>query len=308
VTEAVHLEVILSGPCELDFAWYGAIRAELLRAWVGSARRVLDVGCGRGEALLTLAQQIGRGVGIDIDAGELAQAEPARIEQKITNVRFRQANALALPFPARTFDVVLLLGDVLAYPSVYGRHARVVAELRRVLKQGGIVVHESMNWEWEYRSYPLTGASLTRSTGPCFHFHRTERTPSGLETVRDYEVVPGTPFHRWILEQDWPMSPQGLNTSLEVKEVAPIPENWLQFRGVSRYKHYCPDELKRLYVGARFGRVEAFAYGATYDIVVKAGLLERVRPLQSQLAAAEAELASALRLGSGPWLYLVARK
>jgi hypothetical protein len=37
-------------------------------------------------------------------------------------------------------------------------------------------------------------------------------------------------------------------------------------------------------------------------------LLEQVAPFQSELAAAEAELAFTMRLGSGPWLFLVAEK
>lgn len=308
MTESVNLQVIPTEPTDLDFAWYGEIRAELVGNSVGSARRVLDVGCGPGQVLVTLAKQVGGGVGVDIDEGELAHAECARKKRKITNVRFQQANALALPFPECTFDVALLLGDVLTYPSVFGRHGHVVAELRRLLKEGGIAVHGSMNWEWEYKSYPPVGVSFTRTAGTHFCFHRTKRTSSGSETVRDYDVVPGTPLYQWVLAQDWPVSPQGFDTHLDVKEEGPIAKKWLKFRGVSRYKHYCPKELRRLYIRAGFRQTEVFAYGQTYDVAAKAGLLQQINPFQSQLAKAEAELASALRLGSGPWLYLVARK
>jgi hypothetical protein len=129
-----------------------------------------------------------------------------------------------------------------------------------------------------------------------------------LETSRDYEVVPATPLHQWILEQEWPVSPQGWNTRLEVKEDAPIPEEWLKIRGVSRTRHYSLRDLERLYKQAGFRRAEAVPYGQTYDIVVKAGLLDQIGASQSALAAAESELAFTLRLGSGPWLFLVAEK
>jgi SAM-dependent methyltransferase len=308
LAEAVNLRVIPTEPHELDFAWYEEIRAQLVRNAVGSARRVLDVGCGRGQILLTLAGQIGHGVGIDIDAGELAQAEYSRKEQKITNVGYQQANALALPFPDCVFDVILLLGDVLTYPSVYGRHPRVVAELRRVLETGGISVHGSMNWEWEYNAYPPVNVSFTRTASTSFCFHRGKRTCSGSETVRDYDVVPDSPLYRWLVAQDWPVSPQGFDTSLDVKEEEPIATKWLNFRGISRYKHYRPEELKRLYTTAGFRQTDVFAYGQIYDVVAKAGLLHQIAALQSQLAKAEAELASTLGLGCGPWLFLVARK
>jgi SAM-dependent methyltransferase len=306
--ELLNLRVRPAQPCEIDFAWYQDIRAGLLQRTVGQADRVLDVGCGRGNVLLMLSKQIGEGVGIDISKDDVTCAERTRKTRNITHVTFRRADATALPFPAGSFDVVLFLGDVLTYPNLYGKHKVVIAELRRALKKGGIAVHESMNWAWEYRSYPSPGVSFTRSDTDGFIFHRTRRTASGSETTRDYEVRPGTPLYRWLLEQKWPMSSQGWNTSLDVEEETPIPKEWLKFRGVGRYKHYRSEDLKRLYRTAGFRHPNVFAYGQTYDIAAKAGLLQHIGPFQSELAAAEAELAFTLRLGSGPWLFLVAEK
>jgi hypothetical protein len=73
--------------------------------------------------------------------------------------------------------------------------------------------------------------SFTRTAGTHFSFHRTQRTRSGSETVRDYDVVPGTPLYQWVLAQNWPVSPQGFDTSLGVKEKGPIAKKWLKFRG-----------------------------------------------------------------------------
>ena len=138
--------------------------------------------------------------------------------------------------------------------------------------------------------------------------HRVGRDVSGLETSQDYQVLPGTPLHAWILEQQWPVSPQGADTHLEVIERAPIPNEWLKSCSVSQYKHYRAEDLVRLYEKAGFHHVEVFAYGQTYDIAAKAGLLDRVAPFQSELATAEAAVAFTLRLGSGPWLFLIAEK
>jgi ubiquinone/menaquinone biosynthesis C-methylase UbiE len=309
MNEALNLSVVPPSPCGIDFAWYEEIRDGLLRRTVGQAERVLDVGCGPGNVLLMLAEQIGEGIGIDISEEFLEQAGRARQEQGVTNVAFRHADATALPFPDGDFDVVLLLGDVLSYldPS---KHEVVVAELRRVLREGGIVVHESMNWTWEYRwPYPPSNIAFTRSGADSFTLQRIRRTASGLETSRDYAVLPATPLHRWILAQEWPVceSP-GANTWLEAQENAPIPKEWLRFVGVSRHKHYRPRDLERLYKRAEFRRAEAIAYGQTYDLAQKAGLLEQIDPFRSALAAAEAEVAFTLRLGSGPWLFMIADK
>ena len=75
---------------------------------------------------------------------------------------------------------------------------------------------------------------------------------------------------------------------------------------MNRYKHYRPRDLELLYERAGFRRAEAIAYGQTYDLVNKAGLLEQLGAFRSALAAAEAEVAFSLRLGSGPWLFLIA--
>ena len=98
MTESVNLQVNPTVPTDLDFAWYEEIRTVLVGNTVGSARRVLDVGCGPGRVLLALAAQIGNGVGVDIDRGQLALAESARNKRQITNVSFQNANALSTRF------------------------------------------------------------------------------------------------------------------------------------------------------------------------------------------------------------------
>jgi SAM-dependent methyltransferase len=304
----LDLSVVPQQPCDIDFRWYEEIRTNLLRRTIGQASRLLDVGCGRGDVLLMLAEQIGEGVGIDIADEDLARAKSARQRQGVCNVTFRHADATGIPFPEDSFEVVLMLGDVLTYVDP-GKHEAVVAELWRVLKPGGRAVHESMNWDWQYRwPYPPSDIAFTRSGKDALSAHRIKLEPSGLETSQDYEVVPGTPLHQWILDREWPVSTPEATTRLEAREHAPIPEAWLKPCGESRYKHYCIGDLERLYGEAGFRHVEVVAYGQTYDLINRAGLLEQFTPFQSQLALAEAELAFILRLGSGPWLFAVADK
>ena len=305
----LNLNVLPLRANDVDFKWYDEIRDGLIRQTVKPKSKVLDVGCGRGDVLLMLSGQIEEGIGIDICHDHVERAESERQKRKIPNIRFQLGDATALPYPSGSFDFVLLLGDVLTYPSTYGKHELVISELRRVLKEGGTAVHESMNWDWEYRwPYPPADISFTRSGMNNFSMHRTRRDESGLETAQDYEVLPETPLYQWIQEQDWPVSPQGATTQLEVKECSPIPEEWLKFRRVSHFKHYRAKDLTRLYKRAGFQQPEVFAYGQTYDIAAKAGLLEQMAEFQPQLAAAEAAVAFTVRLGSGPWLFLVAEK
>lgn len=304
----LNLSVVPQQPTDVDFGWYNEIRDRLLRRTVGKADQVLDVGCGPGDVLLMLSGQIGAGIGIDLSSDDLRRAESERQRRNVTNVTFRHADATALPFPDERYGVVLLLGDVLTYLEP-NKHVTVLAELNRVLEDGGTVVHESMNWDWEYSwPYPPSDVAFKRSNDGGYTMHRLEREASGLETSRDYEVLAATPLHHWISEQEWPVSPQGANTWLEVRENAPIPEAWLKPCGTSQTRHYGPRDLQQLYESAGFRDVEVWGYGQTYDLVNKAGLLAQLAPFRSQLAAAEAELAHTLRQGCGPWLFLVAEK
>lgn len=308
MSTSFRLKTVPSEPCELDFAWYDDIRRELVKKTLGQAECVLDVGCGRGATLLALAKQISSGIGIDRSDKDIAAANRLRKKQRAEHIKFRRSNAAHLPFPARSFDAVLCLGDVLSYSNLYGKGQRVISEIRRVLKNDGCVIHQCMNWDWEYNSYPPCGSSFTRDSKETFVFHRWKRTASGQETTRDFDVLPNTPVHRWLLKQAWPISPQGYSTSLDVIEQEMIPKGWLRFRGVSRHQNYTPRSLKREYAKAGFRSVETFPYGQTYDIAHKSGKLRALSQFQRQLAKAEAEVCLKLRTGSGPWLFLVARK
>jgi len=303
--ESLKLKLPPTKPCGVDYAWYNMIRAELLRKAVPHAEQVLDVGCGKGEELLTLSKQIRRGVGVDISGDDIVIAENMRKKRGIDNLEFMKANAVSLPFESNTFDVVLCLGDVLSYFDPDGQEC-VLNEIKRVLIDGGLTVYEGMDWNWEYRDSPYWTCFIRADDGG-FHFHRSERTTSGLETGSEYEVVPGTPLHNWILQQDWPVSPQGYNTTLDVIEEEPIPEHWLKLQDTAKAQNYTPHALKRKYESIGFRDVEAFSYGQTYDIVCQAGLFEAMRQWMSELAKAEAEMVFQLRMGSGPWIFLLAR-
>ncbi len=99
---------------------------------------LLDVGCGIGEAVRTLAQQVapaGRVLGIDPSETFLAQAR-TRSESLGVRVEFRQGDAHELPFPDATFDGCLstLVFVHLADP------ARALGEMVRVTRSGGTIV------------------------------------------------------------------------------------------------------------------------------------------------------------------------
>jgi SAM-dependent methyltransferase len=73
-------------------------------------------------------------VGIDIGAQVLDQARALAQGRGVSNVRFEEANVYELPFPDASFDVVFSN----SLTSHLREPARALAEMRRVLKPGGV--------------------------------------------------------------------------------------------------------------------------------------------------------------------------
>jgi ubiquinone/menaquinone biosynthesis C-methylase UbiE len=123
-----------------------AIRRELINRIERSAGArltkgsVLDVGCGSAWCLRALVERgadPGRLQGVDLLEARIAEAR-----RRLPDSRFEVADARGLPFPDRSFEVVLmltLLSSLPDPPSV----ASALTEARRVLAAGGtLLVYE----------------------------------------------------------------------------------------------------------------------------------------------------------------------
>ncbi|TDU66496.1 methyltransferase family protein [Prosthecobacter fusiformis] len=105
--------------------------------------RLLDCGCGPGSITLGLAERVrpGGAIGIDLDAGALAQANEKAAERGL-NAAFLQAQVYELPFGAAEFDGVFshALFEHLEHP------VQALRELRRVMKPGAFIALRSADW------------------------------------------------------------------------------------------------------------------------------------------------------------------
>jgi arsenite methyltransferase len=98
--------------------------------------RVLDLGSGAGTDSLVAAQMVGPEgcvTGIDMTPEMLVKARAAAAEMGAANVEFVEADAERLPFPDRSFDIVISNGVVDLVPD----KDAVFSELFRVLEPGG---------------------------------------------------------------------------------------------------------------------------------------------------------------------------
>jgi len=96
--------------------------------------RVIDVGCGTGSLTFVLPDfaNVAAVTGIDLVEAYVEFARAHNTDQRIT---FQQADARALPFEDNSFDRAFSMLVLQFIPDA----ARAVAEMRRVVRPGGIV-------------------------------------------------------------------------------------------------------------------------------------------------------------------------
>ena len=97
---------------------------------------LLDIGTGGGKKLLQVAKFVKKAYGIDHQESMITTANRNLRKSKMSNVEFKLADAKELPFPPRSFDVVMC------------RHAPFcVEEVFKVLKPNGIFLTQQVKAE-----------------------------------------------------------------------------------------------------------------------------------------------------------------
>ncbi len=112
-------------------------RKILQAAGLTPTMEVLDLGCGTGRLSIEIAEFLtsGKVVGIDRSAGIILAARSALKRQSIANLTFQESSSENIDLPDASCDFVYarLLFQHLSKPQL------TLAEIRRVLKPGGIV-------------------------------------------------------------------------------------------------------------------------------------------------------------------------
>lgn len=179
--------------------------------------RVLDVGCGIGQALFPLTVRQGAfGIGVDISPTGLRMGrEFYALHRPEAKIEFVRAKGEALPFASESFDLV---NCGLALP--YMHNARLMAEVARVLRPGGIFllkIHHARYYFGEiWRGLaardilPIIHGSRVLIAGTLYHL--TSRQPQIKLLNESYQT-------RWLLRRE--LARFGLNLEREQVETNP---------------------------------------------------------------------------------------
>lgn len=176
-----------------------------LRAWereqlsLRPGQRLLDVGCGLGDAALALSIDLGdEGEVVGIDGSELMLAEAQRRATDATcRFRFTVGDAGALYEPDAGFDAVRSERMLQWVPDP----ARAVAEMARVLRPGGLVCLADS--DWTTLVFDVDDADITRRVGETFGVDRVRQTTVGGRLSSLAEAAGLTPLAETSATQVW---------------------------------------------------------------------------------------------------------
>jgi len=152
--------------------------------------RVLDAGCGTGLLTLALLRVLRRPAeitAVDLSARSLQTARRAVLKRKHDSrhkISFVQANALALPFPSESFDLVVTSGVLEYLPLREG-----LGEIARVIAPGGHLVY-----------LPVHPSPASKLLEVMFRFKAhpprevAENTKSFFRVLDDYHFPPLEPI------------------------------------------------------------------------------------------------------------------
>jgi ubiquinone/menaquinone biosynthesis C-methylase UbiE len=150
------------------YIFYEKKIAELIR----QNHRVLELGAGAGLHTRALLQTGANVIASDISPNSLSLLKQ-RFQSTSGNLKTEVADMESLPFDASSFDVIACAGSL-----SYGEPHVVDAEIRRVLRPGGMLICvDSLNHNPIYR--------LNR----WLHYRRGERTRSTLQRIPDLSRI-----------------------------------------------------------------------------------------------------------------------
>src|SRR5881296_2587265 len=228
-------------------------------------RKIVDLGCGPGAVTKLILERLGDAgnaevIGIDPSPSALSKARAA-IHSKVVN--FIEGSAEWVSRLVSSADAVVFLNAIHLVPD----KAQVIAEIRKVLKRGGVFAFNTTFFNGAYvdgtagfwRRWIVRAVQVLRERGlevkhsahavarqfltadeyadlcvqagfarPSLEFVRIEMTPESLEDIGRFSLFIEGALPGVPLEQGADALKEGLRRAREETGIANVPRNWLE--------------------------------------------------------------------------------
>lgn len=127
----------------------------LLNSELKSNQKILDIGTGTGIIPFSICQKVKSVVATDISPEMIKTVKQKQVSSGIENIDFQVQDAYNLPFPDKSFDVVIAanLLHLLFEPE------KPISEAKRVLKDNGIFIAPTLCAGENFRSKAMANIS-----------------------------------------------------------------------------------------------------------------------------------------------------
>jgi SAM-dependent methyltransferase len=185
-----------------------------LDAWLPRSARILDYGCGYGRTLAELADRgFENGVGMDFSARMIERGR-----RSYPRLDLRVIDGLPVAEPDSSFDAVLLFAVLTCVPADDDQ-SQLIAELRRLLRPGGVLYISDMPLQLDARNLARYAAGrfgtwgVFRTDDGVMVRHHAPQHFRGL--LRDFELTDMRPL---------PLKTMNGNLAMGVQILARRPE------------------------------------------------------------------------------------
>jgi len=295
-------------------------------------QHVLELGCGTGESTRSLLKRHETVVATDFSRSMMRAArKKAARDRRWKRAHLALCDAQAVPFRDEGFDAVVSRGTLLSYVQ---NPSSLLEESFRVLKEGGVVALDAMNynefikerertWQSDHAVLDLipTGKGIERRLtrgGVVFTEHSGDsvrhiffrKYDSGKKQVREKSILrDDSPLVKRFLTE----LSRGLEGPLVLEEVPEDLTEWTLAREEFHANYFTPQDLVELLSAAGFSDVSIHPLGHICEVTILRrlrypGLSDLIRKNRDSFCLLEKVLSDHLRLETAWHLFAVAKK
>lgn len=159
--------------------WIVPVADEALKISKLRSGKIIDVGCGPGLLVREFSLRSGELEVVGIDSSQHAIKQSIRNCKGLTNIKFKKANALHIPFGNNSFNLVVCKDSL----HHFGNLKKVLLEMYRITKRGGVIYIQDLRRDLPWYLLKMVIPPKTPFQELQFYSARAAYTKTELKNV-----------------------------------------------------------------------------------------------------------------------------